>query len=151
MTGSLSEFQYGMFKLHLPVFITMKRMVWLSFYLALAAGDKKASKSSSLPERMLPGQEERTLELRQRIQEGRRMSGKIQLCEFARDLNQRGGAWETQLGAMANVVRLPRPFISFVFAASPWVLRLVGSNSKSGQRGKNSSPIGPLSQQYGFP
>lgn len=118
MIGSLSEFQYGMFKLHLPVFITIKGMVWLSFYLALAAGDKKASKSSSLPETMLPGQEERTLELRQRIQEGSRMSGKIQLCEFERDENQRGGAWETQLGALAIGVRLPRPLISFVFTAS---------------------------------
>ena len=86
MLVSLSEFQYGMFKLHLPVFITIKGIVWLSFY--MAAGDKKASTSSSLPERMLPGQEERALELRQRIQEGRRMSGKIQLCGFERDENQ---------------------------------------------------------------
>lgn len=123
-----------MFKLHLPVFIAIKRMVWLSFYLALAAGDKKASKSSSLPERMLPGQEERTLELRQRIQEGRNMSDKIQLCDFERDENQRGGAWETQLGAMANGIRLPRPFISFVFAAS-WL----GAILRVGREGKTAA------------
>ena len=115
MLGSLSEFQYGMFKLHLAVFITVKGIVWLSFYLA---ADKKASKSSSLHERMLSVQEARSLELRQRTQEGRRMTGKIPLCGFERDENQRGGAWETQLGAMADGVRLPGPFISFVFTAS---------------------------------
>ncbi|KAM7248611.1 hypothetical protein CapIbe_000650 [Capra ibex] len=46
------------------------------------------------------------------------MTGKIPLCGFERDENQRGGAWETQLGAMADGVRLPGPFISFVFTAS---------------------------------
>lgn len=56
---------------------------------------------------------------------GRQNDQQSLLCGFERDANQRGGAWETQLGAMADGVRLPGPFISFVFTASQWVLCLV--------------------------
>lgn len=49
----MSEFQHGMLRLYLPVFILVSRMVGHLF--TLAVGGRKASQSSSFPEMMLPG------------------------------------------------------------------------------------------------